>query len=804
MLPRLSAAWTLGVALLSLWHLLGWQRVRAMQRSGAPVGPDLQRTFSELLEKFGCSLASPLLESAHVAVPMLAGLVKPVVLLPLRVVTGLRACEIEAILAHELAHLVRRDAWSNLAQVAVETLFFYHPAVWWIGRRARQERENAADDLALEICTDRRTYAGALAQLAEMECASAMALAATGGSVLARIQRIVRPAAIKSPASAWSLCLPPLLAATALALTTIFRAEAEPAKPPVTAELSAASGNPKPQSLPKQNEPRDRMLTAEGREEALRFLRAERDRLRARSTEPGRSAADREAYGQMVESVEKRIELIRALDQKSLPERTVQNEANRKEAKRLEIENLQAEIAKPGLEDGYRRSLERALASLEANPDAKAFVNPASVARGKYTILGQVARPGTYQLPDGRPIHVLAAVGFAGGWTRLSARDKVVVRRTTAAGEEEVVKVDMAHLRSGGKDTFEIQPGDVITVGAQVALQGVSPENAELLAKMTRAASLARSLAADPSQNATKTERLLRDARSGIAGIRAHSAKSVADPAERQAIEKRVAEIEAILSPVPPTVGVPPEQHTPKFRNWTSQEDANLRAQVERKAAFVAHAGDATNRWNLERSLRMLIETLKERITHSDVDAAERRLMEQLLVETEPSVPPEDPKDKAMLAQNKQRAGIRAAQDAALYSPAQRTEIESLYEVAKRNWRTPEPHESLQRLLKEFGRANQTGWAVFFRGEKSDGQDRIDYLTRAVQEFSDCFFPDGCQIGGYGRYLLAKSLWAKGEKGRARAVLDELKTQYAQATDHNGQPMSQLVEELEAKWAAQK
>jgi beta-lactamase regulating signal transducer with metallopeptidase domain/nitrous oxidase accessory protein NosD len=228
LLPWLSAGWIIGIVFLSLRHFAGWQRLRAMQRRSAPARHELQQSLTDLLMKFGGSASVRLLESADATVPMLAGLFKPIVLLPVRVITGLGEREIEAILAHELAHLARRDSWSNLAQLAIETLFFYHPAVWWIGRCARQERENAADDLAIEVCADRRVYAGALAQLAELRFGSQPVLAATGGSLLARIQRIVRPASVETPANGWSLGVPVLL--TALAIAAIFRAQADDPK----------------------------------------------------------------------------------------------------------------------------------------------------------------------------------------------------------------------------------------------------------------------------------------------------------------------------------------------------------------------------------------------------------------------------------------------------------------------------------------------------------------------------------------------------------------------------------------------
>ena len=228
LLPWIAGAWLLGVLVLSLRHCGGLWRLRALRRRAVTMGGETHRIFVRLCERFCPDRVVRLLESAEMLAPMLTGILKPIVLLPARVVTGLSAAEIEAILAHELAHLVRHDAWSNLAQVVIETLFFYHPAVWWIGRCARRERENAADDLALEVCADRRVYAGALAHLAEMHLNQQAALAATGGSLLARIQRIVRPAPVETPPSGWSLGIPALL--IGLVLLAVIAARAQETK----------------------------------------------------------------------------------------------------------------------------------------------------------------------------------------------------------------------------------------------------------------------------------------------------------------------------------------------------------------------------------------------------------------------------------------------------------------------------------------------------------------------------------------------------------------------------------------------
>ena len=103
-----------------------------------------------------------------VRVPTIVGCLRPVILLPASVVTGLPASHLDAVLAHELAHVRRHDYLVNVLQSLVETLLFYHPAVWWCSRQIRIEREHCCDDLVVEACGDRVVYAHALAQLEEL------------------------------------------------------------------------------------------------------------------------------------------------------------------------------------------------------------------------------------------------------------------------------------------------------------------------------------------------------------------------------------------------------------------------------------------------------------------------------------------------------------------------------------------------------------------------------------------------------------------------------------------------------------
>src|SRR5260370_819364 len=123
--------------------------------------------------------------------PAVLGWFRPVVLLPVRALTGLTEEQIEAVIAHELAHIRRLDCFVNLFQIATETLLFYHPAVWWVSQRIRAERENCCDDEAISICGDAVNYARALTLMEEWRTAPALMMAANRSPLAQRVVRLL-------------------------------------------------------------------------------------------------------------------------------------------------------------------------------------------------------------------------------------------------------------------------------------------------------------------------------------------------------------------------------------------------------------------------------------------------------------------------------------------------------------------------------------------------------------------------------------------------------------------------------------
>jgi HEAT repeat protein/beta-lactamase regulating signal transducer with metallopeptidase domain len=191
--PWLVTLWVLGVLVLSVRLIGAWLRARQLRIDGtSAVDPAFEKVLDRLVSKLGVLRPVRLLQSSILQVPAVIGWLRPVVLIPVSLTSGLTIVQLEAILAHELAHVRRHDYLVNLLQALVETLLFYHPAIWWISRQTRQEREHCCDDVAVRACGDRKLYAGALLTIEEHR-AIALLPAATGGDLLARIRRIAAP-----------------------------------------------------------------------------------------------------------------------------------------------------------------------------------------------------------------------------------------------------------------------------------------------------------------------------------------------------------------------------------------------------------------------------------------------------------------------------------------------------------------------------------------------------------------------------------------------------------------------------------
>jgi uncharacterized protein (TIGR03435 family) len=230
--------WITGVLLFALRAAGGWLGAQRLKRGLGSVSAELEDMLRDLKFRLGISAPVRLCTSALVRVPTAIGWIRPYVLLPVTALTGLSEPQIGAILAHELAHIRRRDYLMSLLQTAVETALFYHPAVWWVGKQMRLEREHCCDDIAVEICGNALQYATALAEMEQIRSGvPEPALAATGGELLGRIRRL-----LGKEKNAWPDRAPRSLGSMAaaaivslgLAVTTIFSLRAAPQDQPRT------------------------------------------------------------------------------------------------------------------------------------------------------------------------------------------------------------------------------------------------------------------------------------------------------------------------------------------------------------------------------------------------------------------------------------------------------------------------------------------------------------------------------------------------------------------------------------------
>lgn len=229
-----------GLALRMVSGLLWIGRV-----AGAQAGDPLwQARLANLAQRCGITRELRLRVVEGLSSPVTAGWWRPVVLVPASLLTGMDAPLLEALLAHELGHVKRHDYLVNLVQNVVEALLFYHPAVWWISRRIRIEREQIADDVAARTLGEPRRLALALSELERMQFGDVrsgarsgkrLAQAANGGDLVARIRRLLRP---DTQALNWQAAIPVL----GLALACAAHAHAHVAAPRAPAALPDLAG----------------------------------------------------------------------------------------------------------------------------------------------------------------------------------------------------------------------------------------------------------------------------------------------------------------------------------------------------------------------------------------------------------------------------------------------------------------------------------------------------------------------------------------------------------------------------------
>ncbi len=216
--PWLAPFWIVGVLLLSLERLMSFFAVRKLRTRGVCFASDERHAeLARLAAQLRISRPVHLLESCFAEIPMVLGHVRPVIFMPLGLLANLPAEQVEAILLHELAHIRRADYLVNVFQRLVESLLFYHPAVWWISKVMRTERENCCDDIVVAVTRHPNEYAEALGALERNRLPGHQAaVAATGGALVKRIHRLLYP---EAPAGIWALIAAAIILMATVAVT---------------------------------------------------------------------------------------------------------------------------------------------------------------------------------------------------------------------------------------------------------------------------------------------------------------------------------------------------------------------------------------------------------------------------------------------------------------------------------------------------------------------------------------------------------------------------------------------------------
>ena len=211
--PVVVPLWLAGVVLLSLRLIAGWFAVERLRHAPSQAIPArVIATLARLTAHLDIRRPVRVVASAMVQVPTVIGWLRPVVLLPVSALAGLAPAQLDAILAHELAHIRRHDYAINALQSIADVLLFYHPACWWLSSRIRIEREHCCDDVAVSSSGDRLTYARALADLEALRVETRLALAATDGPLLQRVRRLVTPPIPSRPPLGLAMAAPAVLA----------------------------------------------------------------------------------------------------------------------------------------------------------------------------------------------------------------------------------------------------------------------------------------------------------------------------------------------------------------------------------------------------------------------------------------------------------------------------------------------------------------------------------------------------------------------------------------------------------------
>ncbi len=486
--------WAVGFTAQVAWHLAGWTRVRRLGLEPPTTDARWTAALATAARRLGIDRPVRLLASARVDVPVVVGVLRPAVVVPVSLLTELSPEHIAAVLVHELAHVRRQDYLVNLIQCGVEAALFYHPAVWWMSAVVRREREHCCDDVAAAVVGDRRAYAATLVALESRRRPSPrLALAATGGSLAGRVRRLVGvrsgPAAVPAAAALVTAAAVGLAAAMCCRTAAPARAQSRPAG---TVPVIATAPSSAEQVLAILN--RERVSVDGDLREARRTkgdehpdvirLRRRRDDIDARMADlkidvgygggtvsaPAATPTANAAAAPPASHVHVTVgrDGFIAVDGGVGDWVTVRDRLARlpAAARAAAVVDLVAESDDVPVGDLFRAEAEMGRATNEAGGGrlevGSVEAGPVP-AEGEAYIGGDVRRVGVYSVSH-RRITVKQLVVSAGGLADAADRIRVTIYRRSAGGREVLSSARLADILSGTVPDTYIQPYDVIMV----------------------------------------------------------------------------------------------------------------------------------------------------------------------------------------------------------------------------------------------------------------------------------------------------------------------------------------------------
>jgi beta-lactamase regulating signal transducer with metallopeptidase domain len=459
--PWITAGWFAGTSIVGLRHALGLAAIARLRRRATPVlDAVLVGRLARLGRRMKVRVSVAFLSSGAIDSPCVIGWLRPAILWPACALTGLTPLQLDALLAHELAHIRRHDYFINLLQTVVETLGFYHPAVWWLSRRVRQEREHCCDDIAAEIFGDRHGYARALVSLETSRGRPLSGVVASnGGSLMTRVRRLVAPARTSSALRPFPspVLMTAVLCAAAICATFAYRTARAATGFPTTAPANIATKEAQVQSVAKRDLVMAGLVFRHDRLDA--WIAQAKDHSQSQQEFDGLKQ-DRKAIAAMIAArmaelaAEPDNELRSPVDatyvelwdyvtntRAGLAERLQSLPPDASE--RLELENMLRRA-----DDALRRSEDR----------------------GGYSVSGDIERAGAYELPpDG--ITLKPAIDVAGGFVDAAAKNPsdawilVTIPCRSDRTKESSVYVRWGEFTAAEHRPLFLLPGDSIHVG---------------------------------------------------------------------------------------------------------------------------------------------------------------------------------------------------------------------------------------------------------------------------------------------------------------------------------------------------